>query len=102
MLLKAIHFDVYSESMFKTIQCELEEIICCKLRNDKYSEYKDFLKDIYESVVKGKDLSGFMPSVDKLYKEMVFRKALREIPVYAAYATICIFIVIIFKFPVFH
>lgn len=102
MLLKAVHFGVYSENLFISIQVGLERCICDMLLETKCLEYKNFLKELYESVIKGEDISGFLPLVNELCKKMAVRKALRVAPVFTA--CFCLFIItgIILKITVFY
>lgn len=102
MLLKAVHFGVYSENSFRSTQARLERSICHMLLDPKCLEYKNLLKELYESVIRGEDTSGFLPSVNELYKRMLYRKVLRYVPVCTACFCLCIITGIIFKMPAFH
>lgn len=102
MLLKAVYFDAYSENMFKNIQKELEETICCMLSDLYYSEYKTFLKDIYECVIREEDISRCQPTVEIFYKKMTLKKLLKDVPVFAVCLSLSFFMIIIFKMSVIH
>lgn len=102
MLLSAVHYGVYSENLFKSIQTGLEKSICCMLFKPECLEYKSLLKELYGYVIRGKDISGFQSSVCEIHKKMTFKKRLNALPVYTACFCLCIFTGIVLKMQVFH
>ncbi len=102
MLLSAVHYGVYSENLFKSIQDRLEKCICGMLFKPECMEYKNSLKELYGYVIRGEDIRGFQPLVRELYKKMTYKRILKDILVYAACFCLCTFTGIILKKPLFH
>lgn len=82
MLIKAVHFGVYSENRLKDIQAELLKIMELLAADPVYVQYKPLLQEMHHAVNSKSDINSFFPSARKLQAEVKARKFVSDVPLY--------------------